>query len=226
MAYEDTTFHPVVLATDATDYQANTLTRITQGAAYGGGSALASGLLSIVNTFLPKEREVDAEQLIRKYGGNEMGDYYVDNKSAVDVVGFVGTSLIPGSLGIKGLNMLRRGEAAGNFGKFLNIPVTRKDEYLQKALQEMSQEGGTVVKSILSSNRRKQLAWETADQALQGAAFELAVAATMNDSPVFDNSTYGDYAWTRSASTDALGRCSAGSQADGTHQRYGDSAHG
>lgn len=46
MAFE---YHPAALAADTTDYQANTLDRIAKGIGYGGGSALASGLLSIYN---------------------------------------------------------------------------------------------------------------------------------------------------------------------------------
>ena len=47
----------------------------------------------------------------------------------------------------------------------------------------------------------KNLGWEAADQALQGLAFESAVALTMSDSPIFDNSTMGDAAWNMTIGT-------------------------
>lgn len=198
MPFAQQQFHPAVLATDTTDYQANTLTRLTQAITRGLPAAATSGALSIYNTVLANPltgiENIDTESALRKYGSNEMGDYYRDNKDAIDVVGFVGTAIIPGSLGIKGLKAARSGEALGNFGKFLNLPASNKNLYLEKALQEVAENGGAL-KSILSTNRRKQLMWETADQALTGAAFELAVAATMNDSPIFDNASMSDFGW-------------------------------
>ena len=187
-------YHPAVLAANTTDYQANTLSAITNAITYGTGAALASGALSIVNTVLPSRSEINIENAIRQYGGNNMGDYYVQHKDAVDMVGFVGASILPGSLGVKGLQLLRGGTAAGNFGKFLALPVTRKNEYLQKALQETAAEGGAI-KSILSANRRKMLGWEVADQAMTAAAFELGVAAALNDSPVFDDAGLAEFGW-------------------------------
>lgn len=193
----DPLYTPTVLATDTTDYQANTLTRIAQGAAYGTGAALASGLISMRNTIgsYLGATEVDTEQAVRQYGGDQMGDYYTDHKQALDTVGFIGTSLIPGTLGIKGLNMLRGGNALGNFGKMLALPATRKDEYLKLAMQELGQNGG-VVKGILSSSaRRSQLVWETADQAMMAGAYELATAATMHNSPMLTEDSVSDMAW-------------------------------
>lgn len=196
MAYETPQYHPVVLASDTTDYQAGTMSRITDALAKGLPAAAASGALSIVNTGLDyfNKTPYNIEDSIRRFGGNSMGDYYAENKEAIDIVGFVGASLVPGSLGIKGLQMARSGNMLGNTSKFLAIPATRRNEYMQKALQEVAADGG-VVKSILSSNRRSQLLWETADQAMTAAAFELGVVAAMHDSPIFDDASLTDFGW-------------------------------
>ena len=202
MAFETPQYHPFVMAADTTDYQANTLTRITEGFTKGLPAAAASGALSIANTVIDygnffgitDKSQLDIEEQIRRYGGNAMGDYYVENKEAIDVVGFVGTSLIPGSIGIKGLQLARSGNTLGNFGKFLALPGTRKNEYMAKALQEMAVEGGAI-KSVLSANQRNRLLWETADQTLTATAFELGVVGLMNDSPIFDNASATDFAW-------------------------------
>lgn len=191
MAYE---YHPAMLATETTDYQANTLTRIGRAVSQGGQAAAVSGAMSIYNSFVPAASEIKVEDAVRRFGGNEMGDYYAENKDNIDLVGFAATSLIPGTLGIKGLQMARGGVTTGNFGKFLNMPNTRKAEYLEAALKETAQSGG-VIKSVLTANRAKQVGWEVADQAMLGAAFELAVVATMHDSPVFDGDSYGDFGW-------------------------------
>lgn len=196
MAFETPQYHPVVLSSDTTDYQAGTISRITDAIVKGVPAAAASGALSIVNTGLDyfNKTPYNIEDAVRRFGGNAMGDYYAENKDTIDIVGFVGTSLIPGSLGVKGLQMARSGTVLGNTSKFLAIPATRRNEYMQKALQEVAADGG-VVKSILSANRRRQLAWETADQALTAAAFELGVVAAMHDSPVFDDASLSDFGW-------------------------------
>lgn len=188
-------FHPAVMAADTTDIQASTATRIMEAAGKGTQAAAFSGALSIYNTFADYtgKDQVDIEDAIRKYDP-EIGDYYADNKQAIDMVGFVATSMVPGSLGIKALQLARTGTALGNVGKFLNLTASKKSQYLRQALQETAENGG-VVSNILSRNRIRQLAWESADQALLGTAFELAVVGTMNDSPIFDNATMGDFGW-------------------------------
>ena len=191
MSYE---YHPASMAADTTDYQANTLSRITQAISKGSQAALVSGAMSVYNSFVPEASEVKIEDAVRRFGGNDVGDYYMENKENIDLVGFVGTSLIPGTLGMKGLQMARGGITTGNFGKYLNMANTRKAEYLEQAIQETAQNGGTI-KSILSANRLKYGAWEVADQVALGTAFELGVVAAMHDSPVFDGDSMGNFGW-------------------------------
>ena len=193
MAFE---YHPISLAADTTDYQAGTITRISNAVGRGAPAAAISGAMSIYNTFLgyAGEDQVDTESVVRRFGGDEMGDYYAENKRGIDMVGFIGTALIPGSIGVKGLQLARAGITTGNFGKFLNLASSSKSAYLQKALQETAASGGLIPK-MLTKNRLKYLGWETADQAMQATAAELMIAATMNDSPVFDGDTVGDFGW-------------------------------
>ena len=143
MAFETPQYHPVVLSSDTTDYQAGTISRITDAIAKGLPAAAASGALSIVNTGLDyfNRTPYNIEDAVRRFGGNAMGDYYAENKDTIDLVGFVGTSLIPGSLGVKGLQMARGGTVLGNTSKFLAIPATRRNEYMQRALQEVAADG-------------------------------------------------------------------------------------
>lgn len=191
MSYE---YHPISMASDTTDYQANTLTRITNAIGKGSQAALVSGAMSVYNSFVAEASEVKIEDAVRRFGGNDVGDYYAENKENIDLVGFAATSMIPGTLGMKGLQLARGGITTGNFGKYLNLANTRKAEYLEKAIQETAQSGG-VIKSILSTNRLKYGAWEVADQLALGTAFELGVVATMHDSPVFDGDSIGDFGW-------------------------------
>lgn len=186
-------YHPVVLASDSADMQAGSMERIYNSISKGVPAAAISGALSIYNSFLSKENEKDIETEVRNYD-NAIGDYYAENKEAIDIVGFVGASFVPGGLGIKGLQLARSGTALGSVGRALNLTASRKNEYLQKAIQEVAENGGTV-QSILSKTRRTQLSWEVADQALMATAAELAIAATMHDSPVFQGDSLKDFGW-------------------------------
>lgn len=192
----DYTYHPVSLAADTTDYQAGTFTRINAAISKGAPAAAISGAMSIYNTFLDYtgQDQASIEDAVRRFGGDEMGDYYQENKNAVDLVGFIGTALVPGSLGVKGLQLARAGITTGNVGKFLNLASSNKRKYLEAALQETAQSGG-VIKNLLTKNRLKYLGWETADQAMLATAAELAIAGTMNDSPVFEGDSLGNFAW-------------------------------
>lgn len=190
-------YHPVVISTDTTDMQAGTLTRISEAITKGVPAAAVSGVLSMYNTFLDYagEDQVDIEDAARRYAGDEVGDYYAERKDSVDIAGFVATSILPASAGMKVLQLARGGQAIGTFGRALGFASSRKNYWLQQALKETAESGGTV-RSILSSTaRRKQLAWEVADQALLSTAAELAVVATMNDSPVFDGDSVKDFGW-------------------------------
>ena len=176
----DITEHPVVRAADIADTSGSTFDRLSGAFTLGAPAAAASGILSIANTFLDLTggEQIDIEKSIRSYD-EKMGDYYADNKSAVDIVGFVGTALLPASLGVKGVQALRAGNATGSFGRALNFATSRKDKYFQEAMKEMATDGGSVRSLLNSSARRGVVKWEVADQAALGLAAEIAIVGTM-----------------------------------------------
>ena len=198
-------FHPAVLSAESTDFQANTLTRIASAISLGGRAALASGALSIYNTVvdvLPGEQvDIDTEDFIRRFSGDEMGDYYAENKQVLDIVGFVGTAILPASLGIKGLQLLRTGAAGNTIARSLGYTQSRSRYWLHKGLQETAENGGALPGILQSAARKKQLGWEIADNALLGSAAEIAVVGMMHDSPIFAEASLGDFAWNMALGT-------------------------
>lgn len=193
---------PVVLASDTIDGQSGFFSRLGDAASKGIGSAAVSGALSIYNTALDYagKEALDTERTIRDYDAS-WGDYYQDNKEVVDVAGFVGASLIPGSLGVKGLKLAQSGAALGPIARTLNLTASRKDLYFERALAELAKSGGSVTAGVTSA-KRAQLGWALADQTLNSAAAELAIVATMNDSPIFEGQDFGDFA--KNVATGAL----------------------
>lgn len=191
----DYQYHPIVIGADTADAQAGTMASLSDAITKGVPAAAISGVLGIANTMLDmgNKEKFDVGETIRKFDEGA-GDYYDQHQSGVDLVGFVGASLVPGSWSIKAARAVGAAEGAGVIGRGLSLAATKKAYYLEEALKETAQ-GGGVIKSMLSVNRRKQLGWEFADQALMASAAEIGIAATMHDSTVFDNATAGDFAW-------------------------------
>ena len=185
---------PVFTASDTVDMQAGFFSRAGDAITKGIPSAAISGAMSIYNTFLDyggAEAE-DTASVIRGFD-EDMGNYYEQNRQVIDLAGFVGTSIIPGALGIKALKLARSGEALGAVGRALNFAATPAQQNLTKAISAMGRSGGTITAEVTAA-KRARLGWEAADQVLQGAAAEMAILATLNDSPIFENDTAADFA--------------------------------
>lgn len=184
---------PVVMASDTIDGQSGTFSRIGDALTKGVGSAAISGSLSIYNTFLDYagKEAISTSQVIRDYDA-EWGNYYEDSKETIDFAGFVGTSFIPGMIGVKALRLAQSGEALGAIGRALSLTSSKKNQYFEQAMKELAKSGGSVTSQVTSA-KRAQLAWAVADQTLVSAAAELAIVATMNDSPIFEGADAGDF---------------------------------
>lgn len=128
-------------------------------------------------------------------------DYYEQHKDSVDLAGFIGTSLIPGTGGLKVLNMgqkaLRTSIEAGRFGttmgRGLGLLAPSRQKYVDAAIKEMTS-GGSLFTGI-NRNTLKALGAGAAQNFLEAAAFETAVAATMYNSPIFESSDTSDLLW-------------------------------
>lgn len=164
---------------------------------YGARAAAISGLGSIYNTAAAginllggDVEEMDTYKTLRDLDTN-WAEYYKQHETAVDVVGFIGTSFIPGGAAVKGLNLARAGSGAGTFGRALGFARTKQIEALDAALVELAAEGGTVF-SRINKNKLAAMGWGFADQTLTAAAFETGVALTMKQSPLLADDSWWD----------------------------------
>jgi len=183
-------------SSDTTATQAGDYTFGEKAGAVVAG-ALVSGLGSIYNTGVGAVNALggDAEE-ISTYNtlsgiDTNWAEYYKKHETAIDVGGFIATSLLPGGLAVKGLNAFRAGETANAFGRGLNFARTQQARLLSQGLDELAIEGGSVF-TRLNKNKLGAMAWETADQTLQAATFELAVALTMKQSPLLADDSWWD----------------------------------
>lgn len=163
----------------------------------GATGAVISGLGSIYNTAAAGANMLGADVALinTQEQLNEIdqnwGNYYKQNQNAIDVTGFIASSLIPGTLGIKALNAARAGSGAGAIGRALGFAETKQAANLSAALRELSVEGGSVFTNI-NKHKLAAMGWGAADQVLQAAAFETAVALTMKQSPLLADDSWWD----------------------------------
>lgn len=214
--------NPLLIATDTANMQAGGLESILNNAYNFTGAALTSGIASIWNTgvdwFGPESAKIDVAQTLREYD-SQMGLAYEQNKAAADTVGFVVTSLLPGGLALKGLQLAKAGTLIGPYGRALGFFSDKREAALKAALDELAISGGSIYTKI-NANKMRAMGWGVADQILQGAAFETAVALTMKQSPLLEKEDYKSIAWDIAKTAGAFGILGGGVEALLAHGVY------
>ena len=168
--------------------------------------SIASGLNSFYNTgvvvsniFQSEDnasQQRDTGEWIAEYD-DDLGKYYTDNKSSADLVGFLGTSLVPGLAGVKALragqNALRAasvGEIGSNMRFATNLLAPTMETYVKREAADLAAKSASF--SFGNTNALKALAAGTQQGILESLAFETAVAATMFKSPVLEDMDFED----------------------------------
>lgn len=166
-------------------------------------AATVSGINGILNTgvavnnFLGGDMtEINTYEQLRDYD-TDLGRYYQENQQAIDTVGFIGTSFIPGTGGIKLYQAGSRSLLAAKAGKLglgmeqaTGLLPAMQKKYLAQAIEEAG--SSAQVFKLANSNYWKALGAGAGEQFAQAAAFEVAVAATMFNSPVMKDLSIGE----------------------------------
>lgn len=172
--------------------------------------SITSGLNSIYNTgvkignfFGADAQESNTEDAINNIFGDldsDLGAYYQQNKPAADLAGFLVTSLVPGISGIKILNAGQKALAAANegiigtnLGMALGLRSAAIPRYIAQAGSEIA--AGQAGFTSITSGAAKALSAGIYQDVLEGAAFETAVQATMQASPILSDQDGKDIAW-------------------------------
>lgn len=168
-------------------------------AAVSGGAGFYNTGVAIANWFGADAKQIDVGAKLAAMD-SELGAFYDQHKQGIDMTGFVVGSLIPGIAGVKAFNagqtVIKSATASGLIGKNLSaatgllVPAT--DIYRATAAVELAQSSATF--TSLSGNTLKAIAAGYGQAALESAAFETAVAATLFKSPVLDDADGWDIA--------------------------------
>lgn len=162
---------------------------VTDVARFAGSAAL-SGVQSIANTGIAfanalggNYESYDTRETLENLGLDETAQYYSKHKGAVDTAGFIATSLIPGSLGVKAAR------AAISFGagrsiKFVAGLADVVDESRRASIISNAARAGYTKSAF--AERNALIAKGFGTQAIEGLAFETAVNLTMNQNATME----------------------------------------
>lgn len=194
----------LIYAADITNIQAGGTSffeNLGMAATAGVAGAVVSGAHALLNTGIDVSNKVFGTSTERFNTAETMtnidegwGAYYSQHKDVIDTAGFVAGSLIPGTLAVKGLKAVQAGQGFGAVGKALRATSLNETKYLESALKEIAQEGGSVF-SRISANKLLSMSWGAADNVLQAAAFETATVLTMKASPMLDKEDWSHILW-------------------------------
>ena len=129
---------------------------------------------------------------------SDLAKYYTEHQEGVDVLGFVLSSLVPGTAGVK---VLRAGQVAlssavetgvigSNLSRATGLLAPSSTKHVLNATEQLIKNSSPF--KLQNENVLRALGAGLGQNILEGAAFETAVAATMYNSPVLENQDFGD----------------------------------
>jgi hypothetical protein len=171
-------------------------------------AAAVSGVAGLWNTGVDLTRLVTQDEKIANNAiniqdtlqnfDNNLGDYYAQNKTAIDMTGFIGTSLISGIGGVKILNagtkLLQGVAEIGSMGRNLSMGTGLLESsivrYAQEGARAIEASGSTI--SAINSGVLKALGTGAAKATLESAVFEVSALVTQYKSPFLENQSSED----------------------------------
>lgn len=162
----------------------------------GAPSAVLAGVNSILNTgaavgnFMGASIEpFNTYDQLRSLD-SDLGQYYQAHKDGIETAGFIATSFVPGMAGVKMAQAAKAGFMGSNTLRATGLMETLTRDYAKVARAEFA--SGTSPFTILNADTIKSLAQGFGSQAIDMAAFETMVAATMYKSPMLDGQGFTD----------------------------------
>lgn len=125
--------------------------------------------------------------------GTDLDAYYSAHAEAVDTLGYVGASLVPGTVGVKVLRGVQAGTAGRNIiGSTVLNPPAIAESAVRAAKLDILNKGSTF--NYLNGNAVKAIAAGAGQGVLEAAAFETMAAAALYSSPHFEDKSFTDIA--------------------------------
>lgn len=147
---------------------------------------------AVANLFGADMEELKTDSVLRMFD-DDLTAYYQQNQESIDLWGDVAAMFVPGMAGIKGVNLAQKGIAAAARGEGIGANLARSfgtlpeqgSKYAKIATAEMQKTGGMF--RLQDANVAKAFAANYGQMFIEGAAFETAAAASMTNSPLFED---------------------------------------
>lgn len=182
------------------------VTKFIKATVASGTNQLYNAGQTVGNWFIPGEDKIQlrsTEDYIASID-SDLVDFYKQKQDTVDFLGFALSSVVPGSLGVKGLRLLNAGEKVvttatktgvlGNtLGRATGLLYPSQEKLVFQAVSDIVSSRATF--NVIRSSTLKALGSGFTTNVLEAAAYETAVAATMYNSPVLDQMDRTDLFW-------------------------------
>lgn len=165
---------------------------------YGSRATIASAAHSVYNSVLwygnklgLDAEPIDTSSALRNYD-DDLAAYYNENKTAVDTLGFIGTSIIPGGLAVKAVKGFQTGKYGAAGSRITGMLSSKRQDVINAALDEMKV-GATGMQGQLKAAKYRAGVLGLKDNFVQSFAAESAILATMHEAPIFDDMDMKDH---------------------------------
>ena len=202
LANEEATFFETVgdVISGAPEFMVDTLPKFIAASAIAGVNQLANMPIDLANLAGANIDRMATDDWMAAVSDN-LSEFYSEHKEGVDMGGFVASSLVPGLGGIK---LLHKGQAAaeaaltrGNLSKgmqyALGLVAPQRQKKLTAAINDVIT--SDTLPKLTSASTLTALKAGLGQNVLEAAAFETAVAATMNSSPMLEDHDLTDHVW-------------------------------
>lgn len=190
---DEQTIHQLAADSVDIDTSTNILTRTGDAILKGGLGAAVSGTMSIVNSFVDTDTTGSVEDIIGRIGGESSVDYYQNNKEILDTIGFIGSTVATYGGGVLALKLARAGFMPNAISRSLRILPDGNRKALKNAMDALTDPGRAMTAKI-AETRQARLAWATADNILTATAGEAMTVAVLQDHPMMEGYSAGDFA--------------------------------
>ena len=166
------------------------------------GATQLYNILPSVGNMLGGNYEVSDIGEVMQSLDEDLGLYYQEHDTAVDTVGFILSSLVPGMAGIKGLRAVQSagivrlesamatGKIGETTGKALGLLAPSRERHLAAAIKELTTTNTPF--KLTNANVLRSIGSGIGQNVLEAAAFEVAVAASMHNSPIMEGMDAAD----------------------------------
>lgn len=158
-------------------------------AAFVTGTVVASGV-NLWNSLVAAPQLIGIDTRGAMLGTHDLldkvdanwADYYTEHKDSIETASFLATALLPAGLAMKGMKALQ----AGKFGIYPEMITDAAQTARRSELMSMLQNGAKATKEYRTMKR--DILWsDTGMQFAQAAGMEVAVLATLNQSPFMED---------------------------------------